>query len=61
MVQKDAKIVTWQLSYKGNGNMPFIDMPAFEDTCITSTLTFTAEQSNKCVLPAVVTFDQPLC
>ena len=40
--------------------MPFIDLPASNETCILSTLSFIASQAKKYGFPPVVTFDQPL-
>lgn len=40
--------------------LPFIDLPASNETCIYSTLNFVAEQAASCGVIPVITFDQPL-
>ena len=40
--------------------LPFIDLPASNETCIYSTLNFVAEQAMQCGVVPVITFDQPL-
>lgn len=40
--------------------LPFINLPASDETCINSTLHYVAEQSRKCDVVPILTFDQPL-